>query len=76
MSEMEYNKPLTMDRFRELTKDIPGDVMINVLNSDGKLTSNIFVWFENLQTRQFVELKGYKPFYEMTEEEKKKCGFE
>lgn len=75
MREMEYNEPLTVGKLKEALKGIPDDVHINVLNREGKSTANIFVWHEDLQTRQYVELKGFKPFYEMTDEEKKKCGF-
>ena len=74
MEDIEYNKPLTIKRLKEAIQDIPDDVVVNVLNGEGKLTSNIYVWFENLQTRKFVELEGYKPFYEMTQEEKEKCN--
>jgi hypothetical protein len=74
--DINYNEPLTVGKLREALKDIPDDVSINVMNKDSKLTANIYVWYENLQTRQFVELMGFKPFYEMTDEEKKKCGFE
>lgn len=73
MKSLEYNKRLTVGRLRDALKDISNDVIVNVLNRDGKATSNIYVWFENLQTRQFVELMGFKPFYKMTEEEKKMC---
>lgn len=76
MKELEYNAPLTVGRLKKALANIPDDVHVNVLNDDGKSTANIYVWFENLQTRQFVELMGFKPFYEMTEDEKKKCGFE
>ena len=75
MKELQYNEPMTVGRLKESLKGIPDHVHVNVLNSDGKATANIFVWFEDLQTRQIVELQGYKPYYEMTEEEKKKCGF-
>lgn len=75
MKEIEYNKPLTIGRLKEVIKDIPDDVIVNVMNRDGKSTANIFVWFENLITRQFVELMGFKPYYEMTEEEKTKSGY-
>lgn len=75
MKEIEYNEPLTVGMLKEAIKDIPDDVAINVLNREGKATANIYVWFEDLQTRQFVELMGFKPFYEMTEEEKRKCEY-
>lgn len=73
MKEIQFNRPMTVGRLKEALKDIPDDVCVNVLNSEGKATANIYVWFEDLQTRQFVELQGYKPFYEMTNEEKGKC---
>lgn len=76
MNEIEYNRPLTIGRLKEAIKDIPDGVLVNVRNREGNMTANIYVWFEDLQTRKFVELMGFKPFYEMTEEEKKKCGFE
>jgi len=49
---------MTKEKLMELLKDVPGDVQINVLNEDGKMTSNIDFCFEDLDTRQFVELKG------------------
>jgi len=76
VNEIEYNRPLTIGRLKEAIKDIPDGVLVNVRNREGNMTANIYVWFEDLQTRKFVELMGFKPFYEMTEEEKKKCGFE
>jgi len=76
MNEIEYNSPLTIGRLKEAIRDIPDGVLVNVRNREGNMTANIYVWFEDLQTRKFVELMGFKPFYEMTEEEKKKCGFE
>lgn len=75
MKELEYNEVLTVGKLKEALKDIPDDVAVNVLNNEGKSTANIYVWFEDLQTRQYVELKGFKPFYEMNEDEMKKCGF-
>lgn len=74
MKELEYNEPMTIGRLKKAIEHIPDNVSFQIMNREGKLTSNIFVWFEDLQTRQFVELMGFKPFYEMTEEEKKKCG--
>lgn len=71
----EYNKPMTAGRLKGLLKDIPDHVAINVLNKEGKPSANIEFWFEDLQTRKFIELTGYKPFHEMNEEEKKKCGY-
>lgn len=75
MSELEYNVPLTVGRLKAALEEIPNNVAINVKNDKGELTSNIFVWFEDLQTRQFVELMGFKPYYKMDDEERKKCGF-
>jgi hypothetical protein len=74
MKELEFNAPMTVGRMKEALKNIPDDVAFNVLNAEGKATANIYVWFEDLDTRQFVELMGFKPFYEMTKEEKEKCG--
>jgi transcriptional regulator of aromatic amino acid metabolism len=74
--ELEYNEPLTVRRLKKELENIPGDVVINVKNDEGDSTANIYVWFENLQTRQFVELMGFKPFWKMNDEEKKKCGFQ
>lgn len=73
MSDIEYNKPLTVGALKEAIKDIPDNVVINVLNQEGDSTANIHVLFEDLQSRQFVELVGFKPFYKMSEEEKRKC---
>lgn len=73
MRELEFNPRLTIGRLKDAIKDIPDNVTVNVRNSDGDLTANIYVWFENLETRQFVELMGFKPFYKMTKEEKEKC---
>lgn len=74
MGDMKFNKRLTVGRLKEALKDIPDDVSVNVLNHDGDHTSNVYVWYENLETRKFVDLMGYKPFHKMTDEEKKKCG--
>ena len=76
MKDIQYNEPLTSGKLKKALEHVPDDVAINVMTRDGKLTANIFVWFENLETRQFVELQGYKPYHEMTPEEKKKCGLE
>lgn len=73
---IEYNKPLTIGRLKEEIKDIPDDVFVNINNDKGESTANIYVHFENLQTRRFVELMGFKPYYAMNDEEKKKCGIE
>lgn len=74
MGELEWNKPLTVGRLKEELKDIPDHVHVNVLNEKRERTTNVFVWFEDLDSRQFVELMGFKPFYNMSQEEKKKCG--
>lgn len=73
MDKLEFNQRMTVGILKEALKDIPDNVIVNVLNREGKSTSNIHVWFENLETRKFVELMGFKPFYEMTEEERNKC---
>lgn len=74
MNDINFNEPMTAGKLKEALKNIPDDVPINVLNKEGKSTANIYVWFEDLQTRKFVDLMGFKPYYEMTEEEKRKCG--
>ncbi|WJV20843.1 hypothetical protein QU593_10535 [Rossellomorea marisflavi] len=73
MKELEYNKQLTVGRLKESLNDIPDNVVVNVQNRAGDMTSNIYVWFEDLDTRQYVELMGFKPFYKMSDEEKRKC---
>lgn len=75
MEEIEYNEPLTIGKLKKAIEHVPDHFAVNVLNREGKATANILVWIEDLVTRQYVELQGFKPFYEMTEEEKKKCGF-
>lgn len=60
---------MTAGKIKELFKNVPDHVAINVLNKDGKSTANVEFWFEDLETRQFVELIGHKPFYEMEKEE-------
>lgn len=63
------NGLMTAGKMKDLLRNIPDNVAINVLNKDGKSTANIEFWFEDLETRQFVELTGHKPFYETEQDE-------
>jgi hypothetical protein len=64
------NEPMTKGKLIELLKDVPDDVLINVLNREGEYTANIDVWFEDLETRQFVTLEGKEPFWKMALKER------
>ncbi|WP_211750293.1 hypothetical protein [Paenibacillus sp. Marseille-Q4541] len=62
-----YTGPLTKGKLIELLKDIPDDTSINVLNGDGELSANVEIWFEDLQTRKFVEIIGNEPLWKIRE---------
>lgn len=56
---------MMVGKLKKMLEDIPDDVAINVLNADGKWTSNMDFWFEDLETRQYIQLQGSTPFYDM-----------
>lgn len=69
----EYNKQMTVGQLRELIKDIPEHAIVSVMNEKNQNTSNIEFYYENGDSRCFIELIGHKPFYAMTDEEVKLC---
>lgn len=73
MNDIQYNKPMTVGRLKKLLEDISDDIHINVKNRNGDDTANIFVWHEDQPTREYVELQGYKPYRDMTKEERELC---
>lgn len=66
----ERSERMTAGKLRDYLKNVPDDVAINVTDENGKMTANIEFWFEDLDTRQFVELIPHTPFYELGKEEK------
>jgi hypothetical protein len=65
-----YQGKLTKAKLLELLKDVPGDTCINVLNRDGELSANVEFWFENLDTRKFVDIIGLKPLWKIRQEKR------
>jgi hypothetical protein len=61
---------LTKKKLIELLEEVDDDVYINVLNYEGDFSANVEFWYENLDTRQFVNLTGKKPMWKMSKEEK------
>lgn len=74
MEEIKYNPPMTAGRLREALKDVPDDFVLNVANSEGTYTDNVFVWVEADESRKYVDLMGFKPYSEMSPEERERCG--
>jgi hypothetical protein len=60
---------LTKKKLIELLEEVDDDVYINVLNYEGDFSANVEFWYENLDTRQFVNLTGKKPLWKMDREE-------
>jgi len=56
-----YEGILTKAKLIELLQNVPDNTRINVLNKNGEYSANVQFWFENLDTRKFVEITGLKP---------------
>ncbi|MEW5569642.1 hypothetical protein [Rossellomorea marisflavi] len=72
--EEQFNKPMTVGRLKGLLRNIPDDVIINIKNESGDYSSNIEFWYEDLDTRQYINMTSYKPMRKMNKEELLKCG--
>lgn len=61
---MTYTRePMTKSKLIKLLENVPDETTINVMNSNGELTANITVHYEDEDTRSFVELVGLEPFW-------------